>query len=138
VLLQVPGLSKKRAQTIAEGLQEHRLLEQALVQLYQYGLGPATALKVVQTYKEQTMQVIRENPYRLIEEVEGIGFRRADEIARKSGMALDAAERFQAAAQFALRESCLSQGHVYVTAEELNRQIDRLLYPQAEATFPYE
>ncbi|PTX58435.1 exodeoxyribonuclease V alpha subunit [Melghirimyces profundicolus] len=136
VLTRVPGVTEARAKTIADNLREHHALEQALVYLYQFGLGPAIALKVVQTYKERTMEIIRENPYRLIEEVDGIGFRRADEIARKGGLALDAPERFQAAALFALRESSLSLGHIYVTEEELHRYINRLLNPRAEELFP--
>ncbi len=110
ILKRVPGITESRANTIADGLKEHQSLEQALVQLYQFGLGPAIALRVVQTYKEATLETIRQNPYRLVEEVEGIGFRRADEIAQKSGLAPDSPERFQAAALFALREASLPGG----------------------------
>lgn len=138
ILKRVPGMSEQRAQTISNGLHEHQALEQALVYLYQFGLGPAVALKVVQTYKENTVEKIRENPYRLIEEVEGIGFRRADAIARKGGLALDAPERFEAAALFALRESCLSTGHIFVTRDQLDEEIDRLLNPHAQELFPLE
>ncbi|OYD08850.1 SF1B family DNA helicase RecD2 [Paludifilum halophilum] len=136
LLAEVPGVNEARAQTIADSLQEHRALEQAMVFLYQFGLGPAIALKVVQAYKDATMDVIRENPYRLIDEVEGVGFRRADEIARKSGIEPDAPERYQAAALFAVREASLSQGHVYVTAEELHQQVNALLQTESEDLFP--
>ncbi|GGA37861.1 ATP-dependent RecD-like DNA helicase [Kroppenstedtia guangzhouensis] len=135
ILKRVPGITESRANTIADGLREHQALEQALVQLYQLGLGPAIALKVVQTYKEATLDIIRQNPYRLIEEVEGIGFRRADEIARKRGLAPDSPERFQAATLFALREASLSRGHVYVTEEQLTREINVLLTPQGKDLF---
>ncbi|MFC4076852.1 SF1B family DNA helicase RecD2 [Salinithrix halophila] len=138
VLEEVPGVTGARAQTIAESLREHHTLEQALVILYQFGLGPATALKVVQTFKEATMEVVKTNPYRLIDEVEGVGFRRADEIARKSGIALDASERFQAAALFALREASLSRGNVFVTEEQLVQSMEPLLAPNGEELFPSE
>jgi exodeoxyribonuclease V alpha subunit len=138
VLAEVPGVTVSRAETIAESLQEHHALEQALVYLYQFGMGPAMALKVVQTYKESTISVIKQNPYRMIEEVEGVGFRRADEIARQTGLALNAPERFQAAAIYALREASLARGHVYVTVEELDAEVDQLLHPQAREWFPLE
>ncbi|PTM59637.1 SF1B family DNA helicase RecD2 [Desmospora activa] len=136
VLAEVPGVTAARAETIAESLREHHALEQALVYLYQFGMGPAIALKVVQTYKETTIAVIKENPYRMIEEVEGVGFRRADEIARQTGLALDAPERFQAAVIFALKEASLSNGHVFVSEEELYAEVDRLLQPRAQELFP--
>ncbi|MDR6225198.1 SF1B family DNA helicase RecD2 [Desmospora profundinema] len=138
VLAEVPGVTAARAETIADSLREHHALEQALVYLYQFGMGPAIALKVVQTYKESTIQVVKQNPYRMIEEVEGVGFRRADEIARQTGLALDAPERFQAAAIFALREASLSHGHVFVTMEQLNAEVDQLLHPHARDWFPPE
>ena len=95
VLSDVPGLSASRSQTIAENLREHHAIEQALVFLYEFGMGPALALKVVQQYKQETMERIKENPYRLIDDVEGVGFRRADEIARRLGVAPDSPERFR-------------------------------------------
>ncbi|SDW65744.1 exodeoxyribonuclease V alpha subunit [Marininema mesophilum] len=138
LLAEVPGLTDARAQTIADSLREHHSLEQALVYLYQFGMGPATALKVVQAFKGATLEVVKKNPYRMIDEVEGVGFRRADEIARQTGMALDAPERFQAAAIYALREASLSHGHVFVTEKELMEGIDQLLAPQGEEWFPAE
>ncbi|SFS97368.1 SF1B family DNA helicase RecD2 [Marininema halotolerans] len=138
LLAEVPGLTDARAQTIAESLREHHSLEQALVYLYQFGMGPATALKVVQAFKGATLEVVKNNPYRMIDEVEGVGFRRADEIARQTGMALDAPERFQAAALYALQEASLSHGHVYVSEAELMGGIEPLLAPDGEACFPAE
>ena len=127
VLSDVPGLGASRSQLIAENLRKHHAMEQALVFLYEFGMGPALALKVVQQYKQETMERIKENPYRLIDDVEGVGFRRADEIARRLGVAPDSPERFQAAALYAVKDAALSGGHVFVTAEELDEWIDRLL-----------
>ena len=126
VLSDVPGLGASRSQLIAENLRKHHAIEQALVFLYEFGMGPALALKVVQQYKQETIERIKENPYRLIDDVEGVGFRRADEIARRIGIA-DSPERFQAAALYAVKEAALSGGHVFVTAEELKEWVDRLL-----------
>ncbi len=127
ILSDVPGLSASRAQAIADHLREHHAIEQALVFLYEFGMGPTLALKVVQQYKQETIERIKENPYRLIDDVEGVGFRRADEIARRIGIASESPERFQAAALYAVKEAALSGGHVFVTAEELKEWVDRLL-----------
>lgn len=138
ILEEVPGVTLARAQTIAESLQEHHTLEQALVFLYQLGLGPGMALKVVQVYKEETVTTVKKDPYRLIDEVEGVGFRRADEMARQMGLAPDSPKRYQAAALFAVQEASLSQGHVYVTAEQLHQQVDEWLNQESEDLFPEE
>ena len=137
VLLEIPGVTAARAEMIADSLREHQALEQATIFLYQFGIGPAIALKIVRTYKENTVTMIKENPYRLIDDIEGIGFRRADEIARQLGIASDAMERFQAAALFAVKDASLSKGHVYLTAEQLQEELVALLDDLTEH-FPEE
>ncbi|SEM73146.1 exodeoxyribonuclease V alpha subunit [Lihuaxuella thermophila] len=138
VLTDIKGVTPARAQTIADSLHEHQALEQAMVFLYQFGMGPALALKIVQTYKHHTITIIKENPYRLIDDIDGVGFRRADEIAKQQGLAEDSPERFQAAVMFVMKESALSDGHVYLTWEELNEKVDDLLGSEAVALFTDE
>ncbi len=135
VLLEVKGISASRAQEIADRLQENQALEEALVFLYQLGLGPAMAMKIVQLYKYHTISLIKKNPYRLVNEVEGIGFRRADELAMQQGMAADAPERFQAAVLHVLQESSQIEGHVYLTEEQLLERVAQLV---GESTFSEE
>ncbi|SFJ01231.1 SF1B family DNA helicase RecD2 [Thermoflavimicrobium dichotomicum] len=127
VLTEIKGISKNRAQEIADSLNEHHALEQAMVFLYQLGLGPAMALKIVQLYKHHTISMIKENPYRLIDDVEGIGFRRADELAQQQGMAEDAPERLRAAILYVLKEASQSEGHVFLTKDQLMARVDELL-----------
>jgi exodeoxyribonuclease V alpha subunit len=127
ILADIPGVTPARARTIADNIRENQALEQAMVYLYEFGIGPALALKIVQTYKEETMAVLRENPYRLIEDVEGVGFRRADEIARQAGVAQDSPARFQAAVLYAVKEAAYTYGHVYVTPEQLLAEVKELL-----------
>ncbi|MGA8942397.1 MAG: ATP-dependent RecD-like DNA helicase, partial [Thermoactinomyces sp.] len=136
LLTEIKGISPAKAKSIADQLREHQALEQAMVYLYQFGIGPSLALKIVQTYKHETVSLIKENPYRLIEEIEGIGFRRADEIAKVQGMAEDAPERFQAAVLYALNQAAVAQGHVYMTWEQLNAVVNDLLGEEAEEWFP--
>ncbi|MBA4550737.1 ATP-dependent RecD-like DNA helicase [Thermoactinomyces vulgaris] len=137
-LEEIKGISAAKARKIAEQLHDHQGLEQALVYLYQFGIGPALALRIVQTYKHETISILKENPYRMIEEIDGIGFRRADEIAKAQGLSEDAPERFQAALLYVIKEASLSRGHVYVTWEQLNEAVNDLLGEEAVRWFPEE
>lgn len=126
-LKEVPGISAAQIQSIRKGLEEHFALEKTLVYLYSLGLGAVNALKIAQTYKQETQTIIKEDPYRLIEDIEGIGFHRADEIAQRQGIAADHPKRFQAAVRYLIKEASLSMGHVYLLREEINQQLRRLL-----------
>jgi exodeoxyribonuclease V alpha subunit len=122
----VPGVTQTQANTIADSLGEHQALEEAMVLLYQYGLGAALALRVVQRFKQETVKVIKENPYLLIDEVEGIGFFKADEIAKAQGFSPHSPERYQAAILYSLQEAS-NEGHVYLNEEELTAKSKSLL-----------
>ncbi|SHE78147.1 ATP-dependent DNA helicase, RecD/TraA family [Seinonella peptonophila] len=123
----VPGLTEGQIAIVRSGLEEHIALERTLVFLYEYGFGPIMALKIVQTYKQETIQIIEEDPYQLIGDIEGIGFHRADEIARKQGIAENSPRRYQAAVLYLLQESAMNAGHVFLTQEEIDQQLDGLL-----------
>lgn len=123
----VPGISPARAKQIYDSVLEHRSLERTMVFLYQFGIGVHLALRIYQTYKLETMTVLTETPYRLIEDIQGIGFKRADEIARATGIAASSPERVQAAAYFVLQESAYGEGHVYTPVEELCDKTLKLL-----------
>ncbi len=125
-LAQIQGVSHSQAETIAESLGEHQALEEAMVLLYQYGLGASLALRVIQHYKQETVQKIKENPYRLIDEIEGIGFFKADEIAKAQGFLPQSPERYQAAILYGLQVAA-NDGHVYLTQHELHESTEELL-----------
>lgn len=135
ILTEIKGISRNRAQTIADRLYENHALEQAMVYLYELGFGPQLALKIVQLYKQETISLLKENPYRLIDDVEGIGFRRADEMARQQGLKEDAPERFQAAVLYSMKESSYSKGHVFLSYEQLNEQVNQLLGEKASQLY---
>jgi exodeoxyribonuclease V alpha subunit len=84
-------------------------------------------MKLFNRYKEQTLDVLDENPYRLIDEVEGIGFKRADEIAFKLGFSEDNPLRIEAAILFAFNEYIFSHGHTYLEENELSKAIYQIL-----------
>ncbi|MFX3624515.1 MAG: ATP-dependent RecD-like DNA helicase [Ectobacillus sp.] len=117
-------LKKEKAQALYETIIEHQGLEKVMSFLSGYGFGTKLSIKIYQTYKEQTLEVIRSNPYQLIEDVEGIGFGRADEIGKAIGISGNHPDRIRAACLFTLENVSLQEGHVYMTKEQL---IDRTL-----------
>ncbi len=123
----VPKLSKEKADQIYETLIEHQGLEKVMIALSDYGFGPQLSMKIYQVYKNQAIDIINENPYRLVHDVEGIGFHRADELGKMLGLAADSPERIQAGVLFWLNERAMNDGHVYMPLEETLDGAGRLL-----------
>ena len=98
-------VNKQKAQEIYETIVEHQGLEKVMSFLNGYGFGTKLSIKIYQQYKEMTLEVIRNNPYQLIEEVDGIGFGRADDIGRALGISGNHDDRVRAGC-FYIRE-CL-------------------------------
>ncbi|GAB7386494.1 ATP-dependent RecD-like DNA helicase [Bacillaceae bacterium] len=118
-LAEIPGISPARARTIHQGVAEHRALEQAMVFLYEFGIGPSLAIRIYQHYLQDTLHVIQNDPYRLIEDIQGIGFKRADQIGQAVGIAKNSPERVRAAVFHLLYEAAQSEGHVFLPLEKL-------------------
>ena len=85
----VPKLPPEKAKDLYDTLMEHQGLEQAMIALNQYGFGPQLSMKIYQAYKEMTLDIIQSNPYKLVEDVEGIGFARADDLGFQLGYYLE-------------------------------------------------
>ena len=118
LLATVPGLTRGKAAAIAAQLAEQRASAAALAFLQEHGLGPAQSLRVWRRYGERTVQVVRENPWRLAEDVWGIGFRTADQVARSLGHAVDSEHRIAAGLSHMLGQAA-QEGHVGVPTELL-------------------
>ncbi|SDY48610.1 exodeoxyribonuclease V alpha subunit [Evansella caseinilytica] len=113
----IPGLKPSKADDIYRILQEDQGIEQVLMKLYEFGFGLQLAMKVYQTYQTEALDVISRNPYQMIEDVEGIGFTKADLIGRKQGLTGSHPDRIKAAVLFTLTEQSMSEGHVYCLNE---------------------
>ena len=83
VLEEVTVLNEKKRQVIVETIRLNHGMEQVIVGLNRYGFGSQLAFSIYQTYQEETLSVIQENPYQLVEDIEGVGFKRADNIAEQ-------------------------------------------------------
>jgi exodeoxyribonuclease V alpha subunit len=120
-ILEVKGISKKRAEQIAAGWKGHSQLREVLVFLQSYGVSSTYAHKIYRLYKERTVEMVRENPYRLAVDVRGIGFKKADAIAMHLGFPKDSPFRAEAAAAYTLSEAA-AEGHTYFPRRALVQQ----------------
>lgn len=134
VLDQVPRLSEERKDTLVAVLQENLGLERTMVQLNEWGFGPQIAMRIYQTYQDDAIDILTENPYRLIKEIEGIGFQRADDLAKQLGLVGDHPARIKAAVYYSVHSEVQSSGHVYLESEEILPQAKQLL----EASQPHD
>jgi exodeoxyribonuclease V alpha subunit len=123
----IPKLPPEKAKQLYDTLMEHQGLEQVMIGLNQYGFGPQLSMKIYQTYKDQTLQIIQNNPYKLVEDIEGIGFGRADELGSQLGITGNHPDRIKAACLYTLELDCNQTGHVYIKAEDLLKKVKGLL-----------
>jgi len=126
-LSEVPKLPEDKALQIAETLLAHEGLEKVLIALSDYGFGTQLSTKIYQTYGNEAIDVIETNPYQLVQDVEGIGFQRADELGGRLGLVGDHPERIQAGYLYWLNEKAMNEGHVYMPFEETLTGIQELL-----------
>lgn len=127
VLEAVPKLSEEKAQRLYETLMEHQGLEQIMIGLSEFGFGPQLSMKIYQTYEHATLEMIRSNPYKLVQDIEGIGFRRADEIGKTLGLSGNHPDRIRAGCLYWLNDKALGDGHVFMPVEELLAAVSELL-----------
>lgn len=118
-LTEIPGIGQKRMTMIAESFREHQGARQAMIFLQSYGIPAALAVRIGKFYGDRTPEIVREDPYRLCDDLEGVGFRTADRIGIALGVAPDSDSRVRCAMKYVLRETSASAGHVYLPEKEL-------------------
>ncbi len=125
-LAEVKGISERKAQEIAVQMEEKKDLREALVYLQQYGISNTLAVKIYNTYGMEMYSVMRENPYRLAEDVSGVGFRIADEIAGRIGIHTDSDYRIRSGILYTLLQA-VGEGHCFLPLELLLHRASELL-----------
>ena len=130
-LAEVKGISENKAQEIAYQVNEKRDLRQAMIFLQQYGITMNLAVKIYQAYGQEVYTIIRENPYRLADDIEGVGFRTADEIASRVGIKMDSDFRVRSGVLYILLTAS-TEGHTYLPQEELTARTAKLLEVEPE------
>ena len=131
-LAEIKGISERKAQEIAEQTEEKRELRQAMIFLQNYGISLTLAVKIYQTYQLDMYRIIQENPYKLAEDVTGVGFKIADEIAHKVGIHMESDFRIRSGIVYVLQQASL-EGHTYLPKELLTRRACELLEVDADA-----
>lgn len=126
-LIRIPGIGKKRAAMIAQSFQEQYATRQIMVFLQSYGISTGLAVKISKQYGGRAQEIIRENPYRLAEDIDGIGFLTADRIALSMGMGEECPERLNAGLIYTLQDASVSAGHTFLPSEELLACAGKLL-----------
>ncbi|MEE4271215.1 MAG: ATP-dependent RecD-like DNA helicase [Thermoanaerobaculales bacterium] len=125
-LLEIHGIGPATLTKVEASWGKHRGIQQIMVFLTGHGVPPGVAVKAYGKYGSAAVDVVRENPYRLAEEVFGVGFRTADRVARGIGIAADAPQRLQAGLLFTLSEASVA-GHVFLPRGRLIEETAALL-----------
>ena len=130
-LSEVKGISERMAMEISSQVEEKRELRQAMLFLQQYGIHMNLAVKIYQQYGQRMYSVIQENPYQLADDIHGVGFKIADEIAAKVGIFTDSDYRIRSGMFYALLQA-VGNGHTYLPREELFASAAELLKVDAD------
>ncbi len=130
-LLKIPGIGKKKLETIVESYSQQQETREIMLFLQQYGVGPGIAVKIYKKYKDEAIQILKENPYRLADEVYGIGFKTADRIAQSMGVERDSLDRLCAGLKYTLYKAA-DEGHVCLPVQELLYKASQLLSVEKE------
>ncbi len=125
-LAEVKGISERKAREIAEQVEEKRDMRKAMIFLQQYGISTTMGVKIYNTYGPEIYAVVKENPYRMAEDINGIGFRIADEIAVRVGIHTDSDFRIRSGILYVLQQAS-GEGHVYLPKDLLLRKTSELL-----------
>lgn len=125
-LAEVKGISAKKAMEIADQVNSKRDLRQAMIFLQQYGINTNLAVKIYNTYGQEIYSILKENPYRMADDIDGIGFKTADEIATRVGIRTDSDFRIRSGILYALLQAS-SEGHTYLPQDQLTRRASELL-----------
>lgn len=130
-LAEIKGISPRGAALIAEQVAEKRDLRQAMMFLQKYGISYALANKIYDLYGPELYSIVETNPYRIADDIPGVGFKIADEIAKKTGIAFDSDFRIRSGICYVLLNA-VSRGHVYLPMDLLLNQAQALLGVPAE------
>ncbi len=130
-LAEVKGISERKAMEIAEQVEGKRELRQAMIFLQQYGISQTLSVKIYRTYGQELYTILKENPYRLADDIQGVGFRIADEIAGRLGIHTDSDFRVRSGIQYTLVQAA-AEGHTCLPEHVLTQRAGELLGLTAE------
>ena len=118
-LVTINGLSSANREAFVSKLRQNYGTEMLLSKLAEYGIPNKLALQIQDTYKEETLEIVQKYPYQLVEDIQGIGFKIADQLAQQLGIESDAPERFRAGLVHTLFSQSIETGDTYIEARDL-------------------
>jgi len=130
-LAEIKGISERKAREIATQVNEKKDLRQAMIFLQQYGIHTTLAVKIYSTYGQRIYSVLTENPYQMAEDIDGVGFKTADEIATRVGIRTDSDFRIRSGILYVLLQAS-NEGHTYLPMGELTQRASQLLEVDGE------
>ena len=130
-LAEIKGISERKAMEIADQVNQKKDLRQAMIFLQQYGINTTLAVKIYNTYGQQIYSVLKENPYQLADDIDGVGFKTADEIATRVGIRTDSDFRIRSGILYVLLQAS-AEGHTYLPMSELTIRASQLLEVDGE------
>ncbi|MGN0354243.1 MAG: ATP-dependent RecD-like DNA helicase [Muricoprocola sp.] len=131
-LAEVKGISEKKAREIAQQVEEKKDMRKAMIFLQKYGISTALSIKIYATYGAELYNIIQENPYKMADDIGGVGFKIADEIAQNVGIHTDSDFRVRSGLCYILTQA-MGEGHIYLPQMELLQRGAQLLGVSREA-----
>ena len=125
-LAEVKGISERKAREISEQMEGKKEMRKAMIYLQKYGISTALGVKIYQYYGNKLYQVLEENPYQLADNIDGVGFKTADEIASRIGVHADSDFRIRSGLFYVLQQA-INEGHIYLPQEVLIQKASQLL-----------
>lgn len=125
-VLEIKGVGKKKLMSLVEGLKEHKYMQEIIEFFSSYDVSTNMVMKIYRRYGADAVTLVKENPYRLCYDIEGFGFKKADEVALKMGIDRYDEERIKACVNYCLAEAG-ENGHTYLTNSELAKAASELL-----------
>lgn len=131
-LVEIKGISERKAKEIAAQIAEKKDIRDAMLFLQEYGIPNTLAIRIYEEYGIAMYGILKENPYRLAEDIKGVGFKTADDIAMKMGMQKNSPERMESGILYCLQVAG-TEGHTYLPAEELLQKAAEMLNVERQA-----
>ena len=125
-LMEVQGIGERKAREIAQQVEEKKEMRKAMIYLQKYGVSISLSAKIYEYYGQKVYRVLEENPYQIADRIPGVGFKTADEIARKMGVCVDSDYRIRSGIVYALLQAT-TEGHIYLPEEELLERTKHIL-----------
>lgn len=125
VLDSLPGMNEKRRNIIYQGIRDHGDLNDSIAFFSQYGINVKTMMKIEAVYGEDAVPIVKENPYQMIEDIDGIGFQTADKLAMELSFTSDHPYRIKAAVLSSIMDLCMASGDTYTNEKSVRRELKK-------------